>query len=49
MPNAIEGLDSTLKALRKFSPDLYKQMNKEIRPALKSLANEAKTYLEKWL
>lgn len=45
MPNAIEGLDSTLKALRKFSPDLYKQMNKEIRPALKSLANEAKTYL----
>jgi hypothetical protein len=45
MPNAIEGLDSTLKALRKLSPELYKEMNKEIRPALKSLANEAKTYL----
>jgi hypothetical protein len=45
MPNAIEGLDRTLKALRSLSPELYKEINKEIRPALKSLANEAKTYL----
>lgn len=45
MPNAIEGLDSTLKALRKLSPELYKQMNREIRPALKAVAKEAKTYL----
>jgi hypothetical protein len=45
MPNAIEGLDSTLKALRKLSPELYKQMNREIRPALKSITAEAKTYL----
>jgi hypothetical protein len=42
MPNAVEGLDSTLKALRKLSPELYKEMNKEIRPALKALAKEAK-------
>jgi hypothetical protein len=45
MPNAIEGLDSTLKALRKLSPELYKQMNREIRPALKSITADAKQEL----
>jgi hypothetical protein len=45
MPNAIEGLDNTLKALRKLSPEIYKEMNREIRPALRAIANEAKTYL----
>ena len=45
MPNAIEGLDSTLKALRKLSPEIYKQMNREIKPALKSITAQAKEYL----
>ena len=45
MPNAIEGLDSTLKALRKLSPETYKQMNRELKPALKSITAEAKSYL----
>jgi len=45
MPYAIEGLEQTLKALRKFSPELYKQMNKEIRPELKEITSAAKTKL----
>ena len=32
MPYAIEGLEETLRALRKFSPELFKEMNKEIKP-----------------
>jgi hypothetical protein len=42
MPIAVKGVDSTKRALRKFDPDLYKAMNKEIGTALKSVSNEAK-------
>lgn len=42
MPVATVGLDKTLKALREFSPDLYKEMNKEIRVVLKQTVNDAK-------
>jgi hypothetical protein len=42
MPVEVRGVDSTKRALRKFDPDLYKAMNKEISIALKSVSNEAK-------
>lgn len=45
MPYAIEGLEQTLRALRKFSPELYKEMNKEIRPELKAITTAAKNKL----
>ena len=35
MPVNVEGLNETRRALKKFAPDLYKQMNKEIAVALK--------------
>lgn len=42
MPYAIEGLEETLRALRKFSPELYKEMNAEIKPELKAISTKAK-------
>lgn len=45
MPYAIEGLEKTLKGLRKFSPELYKEMNNEIKPELKMIVNKAKDKL----
>lgn len=42
MPYAIEGLEQTLKGLRKFSPELYKEMNNEIKPELKLITTKAK-------
>lgn len=42
MPYAIDGLENTLKALRKFSPELYKEMNNEIKPELKLITTKAK-------
>lgn len=45
MPYAIEGLEDTLKALRKFAPDLYKQMNEEIKPELRNIVNAAQSKL----
>lgn len=42
MPYAIEGLEQTLKSLRKFSPELYKEMNNEIKPELKSIVTKAR-------
>lgn len=45
MPYAIEGLNETLKALRKFSPEVYKQMNSEIRPALRVIVKDARQNL----
>lgn len=41
----IEGLDAQLKELRKFAPNLYKEMQTEIRPALKQITDRAKGYL----
>jgi len=43
MPVVIKGADQVKRALRKFDPDLYKEMNKEVGTALKSVSNEAKT------
>lgn len=45
MPIAVEGLDQTIRALRKISPTLYKEMNKEIKTALKGITNDAKGHI----
>lgn len=42
MPVNVEGLAETRRALKKFAPDLYKQMNKEIGLALRTVVNDAK-------
>lgn len=42
MPIVLKGADEVKRALRKFDSDLYKEMNKEIGTALKSVTNEAK-------
>ena len=45
MPYEIKGLNSTLKALRQLSPDLYKAMNKEITVELKQLRDDARGFI----
>ena len=47
MAHSVEGLPQALKALRQISPDIYKRMNAEIRPALKSITHDAQGYLPK--
>lgn len=42
MPIRVEGVNEVKRALRKFDPDLFKEMNKEVGTALKGVANEAK-------
>lgn len=43
MAIVLEGGLNTLKALRKFTPDLYKEMNKEIRSAMQEVISDAKS------
>ena len=43
MPIRVEGVNEVKRALKKFDPDLFKEMNKEIGTALKGISNEAKT------
>jgi hypothetical protein len=45
MPYTIEGLDSTLKALKQVTPDIYKDMQTEIKPALQHIVKDARTFL----
>lgn len=45
MPYEIKGLDNTLKALRQYSPELYKEMNKEITVELKQLRDKARSWI----
>lgn len=42
MPIVVEGVPELKKALKKYAPDLLKQMNAEIRVALKEVTNDAK-------
>ena len=37
MPVKVEGLETIVKAIRKVSPEVYKEMNKAIKPELKFL------------
>jgi hypothetical protein len=46
MPVEVKGLVETQKALKKLAPDLYEQMRKEIRIALKSVSNDAKSMVQ---
>ena len=43
MPIAVKGVNEVKRALRKFDPDLFKEMNRDVGIALKGVANEAKT------
>jgi hypothetical protein len=45
MPINVTGVDSTLKALRKFDPDLNRAMNKEIKKAMIPIRNNARGFL----
>ena len=42
MPVVVEGVPELKKALKKFAPDLRKQMDDEIRMALKEVVNDAR-------
>lgn len=42
MPIRVEGVNEVKRALRKFDPDLFKEMNREVGTALKSVSSAAK-------
>ena len=44
MPVNITGVQGTLKAMRKFDPDLAKQMNKQIKGAMMPIRDKARGY-----
>ncbi len=44
MPVNITGVQGTLKAMRKFDPDLAKQMNKQIKAAMLPIRDKARGY-----
>jgi hypothetical protein len=44
MPVNITGVQGTLKAMRKFDPDLAKQMNKQIKGAMIPIRDKARSY-----
>jgi hypothetical protein len=44
MPIVVKGANETKRALRKFDPDLFKEMNREIGTALKGVVNQAKSH-----
>lgn len=46
MPVKVSGLIETRKALKKFAPDLYEQMNKEIKTAMKVVVGDAKNMIQ---
>ena len=53
MPVELRGLANTQKAMRQFTPDLFKQMNKEISAVMLPVRDEARRYvpfnvLSKW-
>jgi hypothetical protein len=45
LPVEIKGLDETLKAMRKFEPDLAKNLNKEVRALLTPIQKTAQSYV----
>ena len=44
MPVNVTGVQATLKAMRKFDPDLAKQMNKQIKMAMMPIRDKAAAY-----
>lgn len=45
MPAYVEGFVETKRALKNFAPDLYREMNAEIRHAMADIVNDAKRRL----
>jgi hypothetical protein len=45
MPIEVKGLASTQKAMRQFTPDVYKKMNSEISAVMLPVRNEARSYV----
>jgi len=45
LPVEIKGLAETLSAMRKFEPDLAKNLNKEVRAALTPVQKKAQSYI----
>jgi hypothetical protein len=45
MPVNITGVQGTLKAMRKFDPDLAKEMNKQIKSAMLPIRDKARAYI----
>jgi|NOAtaT_6_FD_contig_101_1421883_length_6984_multi_6_in_0_out_0_3 hypothetical protein len=43
MPVEVKGIVEAQKALKKFAPDLYKEMNKEIRAAMRVVVDDARS------
>lgn len=43
MPVAVKGIVELRKALRKFDPDLYKSLKREVAPVMKDLTNKSKS------
>lgn len=46
MPVEVKGFASTIKALRQVTPDLYKEMNKEIAGALRVVRDDARSMVQ---
>ena len=44
MPVSLDGVKDTVKALRKYDPELLKEMNKEIRGVMVPLRDKARSY-----
>jgi hypothetical protein len=44
MPVNVTGVQATLKDMRKFDPDLAKQMNKQIKTAMMPILEKAQAY-----
>lgn len=42
MPVEVKGIVEAQKALKQFAPDLYKEMNKEIRSAMRKVVDDAR-------
>ena len=45
MATALIGVDNTLKALRQVTPDIYKAMRVEIKPAMQAITSDAKDHV----
>lgn len=45
MPVVVKGLANTKRGMKNYTPDLYKQMNKEIKDVMIPVRNKAKSYV----
>jgi hypothetical protein len=45
MPVELKGLANTKRAMKEFAPDLYKQMNDELKAIMLPVRNEARSYV----